>query len=544
MLKSAKYFFIIFIITTIIPLMLMFVWMNTRFESIMHFNDASISEVGKREFSTILNAYIEHQEDRLLVKTRGIDLKKTSQDKLKKLLSADYVEIVRRTPTQNIYSYYALKKVPSDNIKKKLFLVTVVPADNKSGKSLKVFKEINFSELNYFAPFNIELYDKGKIPENNFLGQLNIHRPPPPHVFDEQPPPPPEREQPSYMNPGNQFAKIPLLGANKEIVAAFVISHPRRPKPPEIRFFENNFGLLILFAGSLLSILTAFYIRKNFIDPIIQLSYASKKVQSGNYDINLETNLKHDEIKQTFLNFNHMCKDLKEKEELRKNFILNLTHDLRTPLIAQERSISMFTECFRKIGLKDEMELSASLEKSNRHLLRMVNLILESYKFNKAKIKLVPQQINLFELVNNSYESLKSLALEKHIALQNLLPEDFPVIITDETCIKRVFINLISNSIDNLSYGGYVRIYGETDNDFINIFVEDNGCGIAKADIEHIFDNFFSGKSLERKLGSGLGLNVCKKLLDLNGGTISVESEINLYTRFTIKLPIGEKICH
>lgn len=544
MLKSAKYFFLIFIITTIIPLMLMFIWMNTRFESMMHFNAASISEVGKKEFNSILDAYIEHQENKLLVKTREIDLKKTSQDDLKKILSVDYVEIIQRKHPRKVYSYYVLKKNNSDSIKKKLFIVTVVPLDNQSGTSLRVFKEINFSELNYFAPFNIELYEKGQISQNNFLGQVNIHRPPPPPVFGGTPPPPPEAEKPSYRNSKAQFAKIPLLGANKELVAVFTISHLGMPKPPEIRFFENNFGLAIFIAGFLLSILTAFYIRKNFIVPLMQLSDASQKVQEGNYDINLKTNLKHDEIKQTFLNFNRMCKDLKEKEELRKNFILNLTHDLRTPLIAQERSISMFTECFRKIGLKDELELSVSLEKSNRHLLRMVNLILESYKFNKEKIKLAPQQINLFELVNNSYENLKSLALEKHITLQNLLPVDFPLIIFDETCIKRVFINLISNSIDNLSYGGFVKIYGETNDNFVNIFVEDNGCGIAKADIEHIFDNFFSGKSLERKLGSGLGLSVCKKLIDLHNGTISVESEINLYTRFTIKLPMGEKICH
>lgn len=543
MLKSAKYFLLLFIITTIIPFILMFVWMNIKIERMMHFHEVSFSEIGKKEFSSILNKYIEHQEDQFLIKVRTIDFKKTRLDDIKKILSADYVEIFQQKHPKEIFSYYELKKTSSKDAKKKLFVVTVIPLENSKGASIKIFKKLDLTSLNYFAPFNIELYENDKISKNNFLGQINLpHPPPPPVEFKNHMPP--EPSLPAYMDTKTQFTKLLLLGANKELVATFIISPHKMHKPPEIKFFENNLGIVIFLAGFLLSILTAFYIKKNFIEPIMLLSGASQKVQGGNFNINLKTNSKYNEIQQTFSNFNQMCKDLKEKEELRKSFILSLTHDLRTPLIAQERSISIFTECFNKLGLKDEMDLSVSLEKNNQHLLRMVNLILESYKFDEKKIKLNYQEINLFDLINSSYENLKSLALEKEIDLQNCLSPGFPVIIGDETCLKRVFINLISNSIENLAQGGFVKIYAEKDCNFIRIFVEDNGCGIAETDIEHIFNNYFSGKSLERKLGAGLGLNVCKKLLDLHNGIISVESKVNVYTKFTITLPIKEKICY
>ena len=80
-----------------------------------------------------------------------------------------------------------------------------------------------------------------------------------------------------------------------------------------------------------------------------------------------------------------MVQGLKEKEELRSSFIRNLTHDLRTPLIAQERALSMISDKFIELNLKEEKELAKSLEKNTSHLLRMVNLILESYQFNLKK---------------------------------------------------------------------------------------------------------------------------------------------------------------
>lgn len=387
------------------------------------------------------------------------------------------------------------------------------------------------------APFNIELYEGGKISEKTFLQRIALKFPPPPAEFKNKHKLP--KVKFIYNQKDKTYSKLHIRDKEGKIIATFALSHLERPKLPEEWLFGNNFGLLILLAGILSSFLMASYSRKNFIEPLFELSLASEKVQKGDFDISLETEVKHKEIQRTFESFNLMCKGLKEKEELRKSFIVNLTHDLRTPLLAQERSLNIFSRFFEKSNLKNELDLSLSLEKNNRHLLRMVNLILESYRFDSDKIKLVYKDIDFNFLVKNCFDKLKILADEKSVSLQKEISPDF-TLRADETCLKRILINLISNSIENISKEGFVKISGKIENNFAEIIIEDNGCGISPNDIKHIFDRYYSGKTLERKLGSGLGLDVCKKLVELHKGFIIAESEVGKRTKFRITLPTKE----
>ena len=103
--------------------------------------------------------------------------------------------------------------------------------------------------------------------------------------------------------------------------------------------------------------------------------------------------------------------------------------------------------------------------------------------------------------------------------------------------LTRVFMNLLSNAIENTKENDYIKINAHYNDSDVIITIEDNGNGIAPEDLKFIFDRYYSGKSLERKLGSGFGLSVCEKLISMHNGTITVESEINKYTKFTINLP-------
>lgn len=292
---------------------------------------------------------------------------------------------------------------------------------------------------------------------------------------------------------------------------------------------------MIILAGVLLSIYVTRYINLNFINPFIKLSAAANRVKSGDLNLVLKTNTKQKTVQETCANFNDMVKGLKEKEELRAGFIRNLTHDLRTPLIAQERALSMISGKFSELNLDEEKELAKSLEKNTSHLLRMVNLILESYQFNLKNEDLNFEKINITKAVNDCFIKIKPIADDKNISLIN--KTDNEDICTDITCFERIIINLCANAIENLQKGGYVQISAEKSDAEVKIVVEDNGNGISKEDIEHIFDRYFSSKSYNRKLGSGLGLDVVKRLTDIINGRIELESEISKYTKFTLILP-------
>ena len=183
------------------------------------------------------------------------------------------------------------------------------------------------------------------------------------------------------------------------------------------------------------------------------------------------------------------------------------------------------------------MELSKSLEKNSSHLLRMVNLILESYQFNLKKSDITYEKEDLAELIQDSFIKIKPIADEKNISLINKVSGKTFILSTNKTCLERIFINLCANSIDNLKKDGVVEISATQNENECKIFVEDNGNGIEKEDIEHIFDRYYTSKSYNRKLGSGLGLDVCKKLTELLDGKIQIESEPGKYTKFTITLP-------
>ena len=232
-----------------------------------------------------------------------------------------------------------------------------------------------------------------------------------------------------------------------------------------------------------------------------------------------------------------MILNLQTKEKLRESFISNLTHDLRTPLVSQSQSLEFISQKFKEIGLTNEYELAESLAKNNEHLLKMVNLILDSYSFDPEKLKLSIEKADLYEIIEDCKEQLKPLLAEKNIEFVNNIYKGGTLIEADLFQIKRVFINLLSNAIDNTSgENKYIKAAARFEDEEVLITIEDNGNGIAKEDLKFIFDRYYSGKSLERKLGSG----VCQKLIDMHNGQITVESEINKYTKFIITLPLSQ----
>lgn len=146
--------------------------------------------------------------------------------------------------------------------------------------------------------------------------------------------------------------------------------------------------------------------------------------------------------------------------------------------------------------------------------------------------------LDLYDTVEDCAEKLRPLFNEKKIEFVNDIYKGGTTIPADRFQLSRVFINLLSNAVENANEGNYVKVNASYKGNAVYIDIEDNGNGIAHEDIEVIFERYYSGKSLERKLGAGFGLSVCRHIIEMHGGEISVESELNKFTRFTIKLPL------
>jgi PAS domain S-box-containing protein len=235
---------------------------------------------------------------------------------------------------------------------------------------------------------------------------------------------------------------------------------------------------------------------------------------------------------------------LQENERLRSTFVSSLTHDLRTPLIAQKRLIELLQDEFDESHLKAAF-LARGLVQNNENLLDMVNKLLETYQYAEGGMTVHFEPVCLHDIVSVCHDTLREMAQGKNIAIFNEIHPDFAPLSGDPSLLKRVFMNLLGNAIDNISAGCEVRIRAVQAGEFVTVDVTDNGPGINPEFLPHMFDRYFPRARTPQKIGSGLGLFICKMIVELHGGTIVVASELGQGATFTIRLPksISEADC-
>lgn len=227
---------------------------------------------------------------------------------------------------------------------------------------------------------------------------------------------------------------------------------------------------------------------------------------------------------------------LKKSDENRTQFVSALTHDLRTPLVAEQRALEIIK--ISEAGFTPRTQgLLNGLAQNNQDLLKLVNQLLESFHSEEMVISIQKEPVLLHQLVTECFTTLSTLANHKAITLANLLPEYMAAIPADFNQMKRVITNLVSNAIENIPEGCTIEIACHEQDHLVEIQVRDNGQGIPPEMMPHIFERYHSGAGMSRKIGSGLGLSICKTLVELHGGILHVESSAEQGTCFYLTLP-------
>lgn len=244
-----------------------------------------------------------------------------------------------------------------------------------------------------------------------------------------------------------------------------------------------------------------------------------------------------DEIAQLEKTFFSVGNHLQELERTKQEFIAMVSHDMRTPLNHQCGVLRLFSEgFFGEINEAGKGQLLKA-ERSLKRLIRMINELLDIERLDAGELKLNLCRTDITEIVEESVSQLESMAQDRQ---QKILNKSKSILSSlDQDRMVQVLINLISNSIKFNRAGGVVCIETEDFGREFSITISDNGRGIPKEDLQNIFDRFRQSEpsSSEAKEGYGLGLAICKALIEAHGGTISVESELGAGTAFTIMLP-------
>lgn len=226
--------------------------------------------------------------------------------------------------------------------------------------------------------------------------------------------------------------------------------------------------------------------------------------------------------------------DQKELENLKEDFVATLTHDLKVPIIAETNMIELLlNENFGQISEKQQFALK-NMQSSNRELLDLVQIVLETYKI--GKITLYKENIMLKSFIEEIINEMKPLTEKSQNTIEFKLERDIRMF-ADKFQITRVIKNLIQNAISYGSPKTPVEItIGEIPK-FITIKIKDYGAGISKSDINKIFNKYYSAAKKFRKIGTGLGLYLAFQIVKAHNGELTVESREGEFTEFCIKIP-------
>lgn len=260
-----------------------------------------------------------------------------------------------------------------------------------------------------------------------------------------------------------------------------------------------------------------------------------KADKASNFTAN-SMELKLEDKKRRFIIIIKNVTDQKELENLKEDFVATLTHDLKVPIIAETNMLELFlNESFGPVSEKQEIALR-NMQTSNRELLDLVQIVLETYKLRDGSIVLYKDNIMLKSFLSEIVEEMEPIAVKTSNSLKFSTVRDIRVY-ADRIQLKRVVKNLIQNAISYGEPNSPIEISIGEIPQFIVIKVKDYGAGISQADIEKIFNKYYSAAKKFRKIGTGLGLYLAHEIVKAHSGELTVESVEGEFTEFTIKLP-------
>ena len=278
---------------------------------------------------------------------------------------------------------------------------------------------------------------------------------------------------------------------------------------------------------------------------------AVRNMAQGDYSarVNIRSS---DELSELGTSFNTMAGEietamtqLKQNDELRRELIANISHDLRTPLASVEGYVETI---LLKEHLLSESEKHRYLEtilKNTRSLGHLVSELFQLSKLEAKQIQARPETFSVSELVHDIVMQFAPKAETHAIALCYEPSEEIPLVYADISLVERVLQNLISNAIQYTPVGGRVSVELKGDHDEqVQVEVTDTGAGISAQDLHHIFDRFYQSGQVrsQRKGGLGLGLAIAQKIVALHGSELQVRSEVGTGTTFWFSLPATQEL--
>lgn len=290
--------------------------------------------------------------------------------------------------------------------------------------------------------------------------------------------------------------------------------------------------LIALIIASIVSI----FISRRLARPIQDINEGAKKLAQGNFDIKFEK-AGYKEIDDLADTLNYATKELAKTDKTRKEIMANVSHDLRTPLTMIKAYSEMIRDLSGDNKEKREEHLKVIIGETDR-LTTLVNDMMDISKIESGILELNKETFNICSLITEIVDRFKLADTKDNLNIKIEKPKDDVFVKADKSKIQQVIYNLISNAINHSENSKEINVKITTNSKKVKIEVIDNGIGIKKEDLSHIWNRYYrASKSFKRTTsGSGLGLSIVKNILDKHGANYGVKSEYTKGANFWFEL--------
>jgi signal transduction histidine kinase len=306
-----------------------------------------------------------------------------------------------------------------------------------------------------------------------------------------------------------------------------------------VRGFElawSRGALWSLIAGASAAGGLSYLVTKRIVKPLVQIEEITQKFASGH----LEERVPHSEIPeldQLATSFNRMAAGLEGVEQRRRELVSDLTHELRTPLTI----LNGYLEGLSDGTIDPSSTVYQTLIRETSRMQRLINDLQELSKMEAGYFPIDARPIDLHPLLKSLVQKFSDQLLSpEELVIQLQFPEEIPLVVADAGRVEQILVNLLSNAL-RYTPSGSITLQIRQQEDKVWIAVIDTGKGISAEDVPHVFERFWrSDRSRDRHSGgTGLGLAICRRLVELQGGTIEVESQLNQGSTFRFSLPVA-----
>jgi len=333
-------------------------------------------------------------------------------------------------------------------------------------------------------------------------------------------------------------------GESQRLVFVALLASPRRGLKTILgdlawRFLQAGLATLVI------SLILALLIARSIAKPLQRMTIATEEIARGNYDQTLDI-ISPDEVGRLAASFNTMAREVKASRQAQRDFVANVSHELKTPLT----SIQGFSQAILNGTADDEVNRHRAVEiisSETSRMSRLVDELLDLARIESGQVEMLREPVDLAKILGACVEKFALRAEEGNIELELDAPA-LPPVTGDKDRLAQVFTNLLENALKHTPPTGKVTVKAQevrkgTRTSTVEITVTDTGAGIPSEDLEHIFERFYQvDKSRAgRDRGVGLGLTIAKQIVEAHEGTIDIESVRDLGTKITVSLPVVKR---